>query len=146
MPQTNGTLRFMRTLWRLAHGLDVRSKWMDRNLGVTGPQRLVLRIVGQQPGIGARAIASTLGMHPSTLTGILRRLETRALLSRIADPADRRRATFKLTARGREIDSERRGTVEASVRRALARSGHDEVAHTEAVLSRLVEELERTDT
>lgn len=145
MPQTNGTLRFMRTLWRLVHGLDVRSKWMERNLGVTGPQRLVMRIVGQQPGIGASAIATELDMHPSTLTGIVARLEQRGLLARVVDPADRRRATFRLTPKGRKIDRERRGTVEAAVRRALARTGHDEVEFTEATLTRLVEELERTD-
>lgn len=135
----------MRTLWQLAHGLDVRSKWMARHLGVTGPQRLVLRIVGQQPGIGANALASTLGMHPSTLTGIVRRLEDRRLLVRSADPDDGRRVIFELTAKGRKLDGERRGTVEASVRRALARSGDGEIAHTEAVLARLVAELERTD-
>ena len=61
------------------------------------------------------------------------------------DPEDRRRATFRLTARGKKIDRERRGTVEAAVRRALARSGHDEVEYTEATLARLVLELERTD-
>jgi DNA-binding MarR family transcriptional regulator len=145
MPQLNGSLTFMRTLWRLVHALDVRSKWMERNLGVTGPQRLVLRIVGQSPGISAGEIAETLDLHRSTLTGILARLQERGMLVRTGDPADRRRATFRLTAHGASIDRERRGTVEAAVRRTLARSSHEEVECTEAMLARLVTELERLD-
>jgi DNA-binding MarR family transcriptional regulator len=141
----NETLRFMKTLWSLVHGLDVRSKWMERNLGVTGPQRLVLRIVGRTPGVAASEIASSLDLHPSTLTGILARLEKRGYLTRDVDPSDRRRARFRLTPRGARVDRERKGTVEAAVRRALARAGDVEVAHTEAFLAALVGELERED-
>jgi DNA-binding MarR family transcriptional regulator len=133
----------MRTLWRLVHGLDVRSKWMEHNLGVTGPQRLVMRMVGRHPGIGAGELASKLDLHPSTLTGILARLEDRGYLDRVVDPADRRRARLRLTASGRRIDRERKGTVEAAVRRSLARTRADDVTSTEAMLATLVEELER---
>jgi DNA-binding MarR family transcriptional regulator len=87
------TLQFMQRLWDLVHALEVRSKQMARDLGVTGPQRLVLRIVGLSPGCTAREISSTLGIHPSTLTGILARLQERGLLSRAVDPDDRRRAS-----------------------------------------------------
>ena len=142
MPQTNGTLKFMRTLWRLVHGLDVRSKWMERNLGVTGPQRLVVRMVGRQPGIAASEIATELDLHPSTLTGILSRLEKRGYLTRDVDPSDRRRARFRLTPRGTRIDRERKGTVEATVRRVLARSDSRTIEQTEALLASLIHELE----
>lgn len=142
---SNETLRFMKTLWALVHGLDVRSKWMERNLGVTGPQRLVLRIVGRQPGVAASEIAEALDLHPSTLTGILARLEKRGYLTRDVDPSDRRRARFRLTPRGARVDRERKGTVEAAVRRALGRGGTAEVAHTERFLTMLIGELERED-
>jgi DNA-binding MarR family transcriptional regulator len=145
MSEKSESLRFMRVLWQVAHSLDVRSKWMARHLGVTGPQRLVLRIVGRTPDIGARAIATSLEMHPSTLTGILSRLEDRGYLLRIPDPQDRRRVRFRLTARGARIDEQRTGTVEAAVGRALARSGHDELAYTELVLGRVVQELHRAE-
>ena len=64
-------LEFMRTLWALDHGLQLRSKRMERHLGITGPQRLVLRIVGRFPGISAGEVASIMEVHPSTLTGVL---------------------------------------------------------------------------
>jgi MarR family transcriptional regulator, organic hydroperoxide resistance regulator len=141
----NETLRFMKALWALVHGLDVRSKWMERNLGVTGPQRLVLRIVGRTPGVGASDIATSLDLHPSTLTGILARLEKRGYLTRDIDPSDRRRARFRLTPRGARVDRERRGTVEAAVRRALARASDADIARTESLLGLLTGELERDE-
>jgi DNA-binding MarR family transcriptional regulator len=142
---SNETLRFMKTLWALVHGLDVRSKWMERNLGVTGPQRLVLRIVGRQPGVAASEIADALDLHPSTLTGILARLEKRGYLTRDVDPSDRRRARFRLTPRGARVDRERKGTVEAAVRRALGRASAAEIGHTQSFLATLIGELERDE-
>src|SRR4051812_2431822 len=100
------TLRFMQRLWDLVHALDVRSKRMAKTLGVTGPQRLVIRVLGRSPALAASDIAQTLGMHPSTLTGILRRLEGHGMLERKVDDADRRRARFRLTALGKQIDRE----------------------------------------
>ena len=61
----------MQRLWDLTHALNVRSKKMSRDLGVTGPQRIVIRAIGLMPGCSATEIAAALNMHPSTLTGIL---------------------------------------------------------------------------
>lgn len=114
-------LDFMRALWALDHALQSASKRMETSLGVTAPQRLVVRIVGRFPGISAGEVSHILHLHPSTLTGILRRLEARGLVERRADPADGRRALLDLTRRGRELDGLRSGTAEAAVRRALRR-------------------------
>jgi MarR family transcriptional regulator, organic hydroperoxide resistance regulator len=114
-------LGFMRTLWALDHALQSASKRMEARLGVTAPQRLVLRIVGRFPGISAGELSEILHLHPSTLTGVLQRLGERKLVVRRADPADARRALLELTAKGRAVDALRTGTVEAAVRRALRR-------------------------
>src|SRR5687768_13908276 len=139
------TLQFMQRMWDFVHALDVRSKRMMSTIGVTGPQRLVIRLVGQKPGQTASDIASMLGKHPSTLTGVLARLEQRNMIVREVDPTDRRRARFKLTAAGKKIDKERRGTVEAATRRALGRVETDAVETTLDLVAKLVEELERPD-
>lgn len=135
----------MQQLWELTHALQVASKRMARTVGVTGPQRLVLRVVGQVPGISARDLASTLGLHPSTLTGVLDRLERQRFLVRTIDPADRRRARFDLTAKGRTVDASRKGTVEAAVKRALSRATASSIAGTRKMLALLVAELGRLD-
>jgi len=145
-PKPQGeTLQFMQRLWSLTHALEVRSKRMAKTLGVTGPQRLVIRLIGQTPGLPARDIAEILGIHPSTLTGILARLVRQGLIRREVDGADRRRAQFELTAGGKRIDRERKGTVEAAVRRALTRATPNVIANTTELLEMLVVELDRPE-
>jgi DNA-binding MarR family transcriptional regulator len=139
------TLSFMQRMWNLAHALDVRSKRMARSLGVTGPQRIVIRVLGRAPDSSASDISQTLGIHPSTLTGILRRLELLRAIEREVDDVDRRRVRFRLTRRGIAIDRERKGTVEAAVRRALARAGAVRIEHTLQMFEILTAELGRDD-
>jgi MarR family transcriptional regulator, organic hydroperoxide resistance regulator len=139
------TLQFMQRLWDLVHALAVRSKRMARTLGVTGPQRLVIRVVGQSPGVTASEISAILGLHPSTLTGVLARLARQRMIQRTADRRDRRRARFRLTPAGRRVDRERKGTVEAAVRRAMGRADPAMIAQTEALLALIVAELARSE-
>jgi MarR family transcriptional regulator, organic hydroperoxide resistance regulator len=136
-------LDFMRLLWAVDHALQSTSKRMESRLGVTGPQRLVIRIVGRSPGISAGELADIMHVHPSTLTGVLKRLENRGVLTRKPDPADARRALFGLTAKGKELDQQRTGTVEAAVRRALARIEPNQLATTATALGILASELEK---
>jgi DNA-binding MarR family transcriptional regulator len=128
-------LDFMRLLWAVDHALQSMSKRMEGSLGVTGPQRLVIRIVGRFPQISAGELASVLHIHPSTLTGILKRLESRGIIDRKPDPSDARRALFGLTAKGRDIDALRVGTVEAVVRRTLGRLPSRKVTAARDVLA-----------
>lgn len=139
------TLQFMQRMWDLTHALEVRSKRMARTLGITGPQRLVIRVIGQSPNISARDIAAALGIHPSTLTGVLTRLERQRFITRAIDDDDRRRMRFSLTKSGKRIDRERRGTVEAAVRRALGRAGAPMIDATLGLVALLVDELQRPD-
>ena len=138
-------LRFMQGLWALGHALDGRAQRMRRAIGVTGPQRLVLRVVGQHAQLTAGEIARMLDLHASTLTGVLARLEERGMLARHVDPGDRRRARFTLTAAGRRADREQKGTVEAAVRRALAKVPDRTATQVRALLATLVVELERPE-
>ena len=134
-------LDFLRLLWAVDHGLISISKHMARRLGVTGQQRLVVKLVGQKPGISAGALAEILHVHPSTLTGVLRRLVERGALERVRDPADTRRALFRLTQKGRQLDGIRTGTVEARVRAALASISQEEIVVASRVLARLARAL-----
>jgi DNA-binding MarR family transcriptional regulator len=119
LPPLGQVLEFMRLVWALDHALHQTSKRMQRTLGVTGPQRFVIRIVGRFPGIPAKDLARLLHIHPSTLTGILSRLERSGLLRRRRDSRDRRRSSLGLTEKGRKLDVAAEGTVEAAVARVI---------------------------
>jgi DNA-binding MarR family transcriptional regulator len=134
-------LEFMRLLWAVAHGLQSTSKHMEAELGITGPQRLTIRIIGRFPGISAGELAEILLVHPSTLTGVLKRLAERGVIVRKPDPEDARRAVLGLTAKGRRIDEIRTGTVEAAVRQALGRLSKAKIDAAHQVLREVASDL-----
>jgi DNA-binding MarR family transcriptional regulator len=131
----------MQLLWAIAHGLESTSKRMRSSVGVTGPQRLVVRLVGHYGNTSPGELAEVLHVHPSSLTGVLRRLERAGFIRRQRDPRDGRRAILTLTRRGQQLNDRRAGTVEASVRRTLARFSAAKTGVTRQVLSALAREL-----
>lgn len=134
-------LQFMRLLWSIDHRLQSVSKRMAASLGITGPQRLVVRFVGLFPGVTSGRLSELLHLHPSTLTGVVQRLRQAGLLDRVADPADGRRALLKLTAAGRRLTKRSGPSVETAARNALSRFSASEVASARAVLESVAEEL-----
>jgi DNA-binding MarR family transcriptional regulator len=142
VPSFGDVLDFMRLIWAVSHGLQATSKRMARTLGVTGPQRLTIRIVGRLPGMSPGLLADILRLHPSTLTGVLRRLQERGLLRRTPEPGDRRRARLYLTRKGQQLDVLARGTVEAAVARALAGMPRRTVRIAEEMLAAVARALE----
>ncbi|MBX3199809.1 MAG: MarR family transcriptional regulator [Labilithrix sp.] len=138
-------LDFLRLLWAVDHGLQRRSKRMESELGVTGMQRIIIRLIGRYPEVAAGRLAELVHVHPSTLTGVLRRLVDRGFVQRERDPEDARRTKFSLLPSGEAIDATQAGTVEAAVRRALARMPPESIDAARSVLAVLAEELGRSD-
>jgi len=113
-------LDFLQQLWQLNHMLERVSSLMEKTLGVTAQQRLMLRCVGSFPGMTAAQLASVLHLDPGTVSTSLKRLEAKGLLVRRRDPADRRRVPLRLAASGlRLLRKGDAGTVEHAVRRLL---------------------------
>lgn len=119
-PALGKVLDFMRLIWVVDHALQETSRRTGATLGVTGPQRLVIRIFDRFPDVPAGHLAGVLHLHPSTLTGLLARLERQALTTRQCDRWDGRKWLVVLTSKGPRFDVRTEGTVEMAVRRALA--------------------------
>jgi DNA-binding MarR family transcriptional regulator len=136
-----GAFEFLRALWELNHALERASRSMRKRLGVTGPERLVVRLVGYQPGITPRALASAMRLDRSSITMLIQRLERRGLLSRTPNPDDARSVHLHLTAAGRRIDEVRSGTIEAVLRDAVGASPPAEVGSTTRMLLRIADRL-----
>ena len=144
-PHLGKVLDFMRLIWALDHALQKTAKRMKSAIGVTGPQRLVIRIVARFPGIPAGHIAQLLHLHPSTLTGILKRLERQGFIRRRPDPKDRRRAFLGITEKGRRIDAGGVGTVEAAVKRVISRTPRAKLEGAREILMDLATALTAPD-
>ena len=139
-------LDFMRTIWALDHAVQRTSKRMEKELGVTGLQRLVVRIVGRFPSIPAGRLAELLHVHPSTLTGVLSRIERQGALRRHPDPRDRRRWLLGLTDEGRRLDVETQGTIEAAIQDVMAKADPSGLEAAREVLCAITNTLDAANT
>jgi DNA-binding MarR family transcriptional regulator len=132
----------MQALWTQAHALEARSKWMQRNVGVTGPQRLLLRYVGENPGSSPADAARWLRLNPGTVSRLVVALEGSKMLCRTPDSAGGRRQILALTEEGARVNQDRRGTVEEAVRKALQAAPPDEAIAAVRFSGRLAYELQ----
>ena len=133
------TLQFMQRVWQLNHALEHLSSRMDRHLGVTAQQRLIIRCVGAHGQIPAGELATTLRVDPGTVSAALNRLEAKGLVVRTRDRRDLRRVMVALTERGRAMDVPQVGTVEHGVQQLLDERSPSDIETTVRILSRLSE-------
>ncbi len=76
------------------------------DLGLSPQQLQVLRVLADGSEVPMGTLADKLLCEASNVTGIVDRLETRGLIERRPDPADRRVKRLAITAEGRGIHSE----------------------------------------
>jgi DNA-binding MarR family transcriptional regulator len=138
---TDPALAFLRAIWALDHRLQSQSKRMKSRTGVTGPQRFVLRMLLLAPETAPSEIARSLFFHKSTVTVILRSLEKAKLVRRTPNATDRRAVILALTPKGRRIAEQRTGTVEAIVRKAIAKLPKRDVETARRVLEEIANDL-----
>ena len=138
-------LLVLRDLWALGHAMERTSRRMHDAIGITAPQRMMIRILGRQPGVSAGQLARLLHVDAGTVSAALARLEGRGLLERKRDPRDNRRVLVRLTRAGKKLDIPRDDSLEAAIARALDRSTSEERELLRAMLVRITDELNRAD-
>ena len=142
IPPLGDLLEFLRLMWAVDSGLQSASKRMLRTLGITAPQRLAIRMIGRFPGMSAGRLAVLLRLHPSTLTGVLSRLDGLGHLRRKRDPRDGRRVQLFLTTSGRRLGGADTGTVEETVAYAMNQVSSSDLNGAKRVLRAIAHELE----
>ncbi|MEM1430459.1 MAG: MarR family transcriptional regulator [Pseudomonadota bacterium] len=75
-------------------------------LGLTYPQYITLTLLWERDAQMVTEIAAQLRMTTSTLTPLLKRLETQGLIERCQDTRDRRSVLIRLSPRGRALQNE----------------------------------------
>ncbi len=89
------------TLYATSMAVGRTYKPMLDELGVTYPQYLVLCTLGEGGDMTIGAIARRLGLEPSTITPLVKRLEAAGLVSRHRGQSDERQVHTTLTDQGR---------------------------------------------
>lgn len=129
------SLRLLQLIWNLNAALERTSHEMEANLGVTGPQRFLLRFVGLAPGITGDRLATVMSRDVSDLESDLEQLVTKNLLVRRGGPG------YHLTAQGAGINAITNGTVERAVSQACDEASPYERTSFRRMLARLIGNL-----
>jgi DNA-binding MarR family transcriptional regulator len=88
------------TLRRIIRAIDMRSRHLMQQAGLTGPQLLVLQALGRHTRMSAGDLAREVNLSQGTMTSILDRLEKRSLILRLRSETDRRKIHVTLTGEG----------------------------------------------
>ncbi len=78
------------------------NKASEKRLGLSLVQWCVLKCLVDMPACSAHALAAAVGVHPSTLTQTLKRLEKKRFVFATEDPNDSRRKLISITRAGKE--------------------------------------------
>ena len=140
-PDADDILRFMRLIWAVDHELERCSKRMEVTHGLTVGQRMTLLLIARDPDISAASLASLMHVHPGTMSGMLKRLESGGFIARNGHAADARRHVLSLTSKGAAANRLRRGTFEHAARNLLRTHPAGDIQAAERVLAGLAASL-----
>jgi DNA-binding MarR family transcriptional regulator len=93
-------------LRRISQAIDVWSRELWHDFGLTAPQLATLREIIAGDNATPVTLASALHLSQPTVTGILHRLEQRGLIKRKRSTMDRRSVLAVVTSRGRRLANE----------------------------------------
>ncbi|MGZ8473620.1 MAG: MarR family winged helix-turn-helix transcriptional regulator [Candidatus Deferrimicrobiaceae bacterium] len=95
-------LNNLRRVFKVVHSYSKRA---ERVGGLTGPQVWAMKVLAESAPLRVTDLARRMYLHPSTVVGILDRLEQQAQVTRTRSEKDHRVVAVALTAKGRETVS-----------------------------------------
>ena len=116
------------------------ARWQQCIPELTKPQYAVLRSVAENPGIEQVLLTDVAVSSKATLAEMLARLETRGLLVREADPADKHRRFITLTAEGKTVLAKTQPVGQQVDTEFLARLSPDDQQHLVRLLKSMTED------
>jgi DNA-binding MarR family transcriptional regulator len=90
---------------KIVRAINLESKRIEKNLGISIPQLLTLKHLNDQPDYKStmRRLRDFLSLNASTVTGIVARLESKGYIARLPDPNDKRSTPIVLTSKGNDL-------------------------------------------
>ncbi|MFQ5798387.1 MAG: MarR family winged helix-turn-helix transcriptional regulator [Bacteroidota bacterium] len=145
VPQRHHEVEILRSLRRIIHAVDLHSRKLMARYQLTAPQLLCLQAIVDHGPLTAARIADAVYLSPSTLVGILDRLERKGLIERVRDEDDRRLIKLTATQRGLELSKTAPSPLTDSLIRALRRLADQDQESISRSLQRLVKFMEAED-
>ena len=136
---TGADLRILNAIRQMIRAADIDSRKLAAEHGITAPQLVSLMAVVEEEPTTAIDVAHRVHLSPSTLVGVLDRLQAKGLIKRERNPDDRREVTIVATDAGRQVAAQTPFPLQHSLQRALRHMTVEERKQVAACMARLVE-------
>lgn len=93
----------MQSLRRIFKAIQNYSHEVSNKFGTTGPQLWALKTVSQNGNLSLGELSKKMYLHPSTITGVVDRLEKKGYVLRDRGQEDRRVVNVQLTPKGKRL-------------------------------------------
>jgi DNA-binding MarR family transcriptional regulator len=123
---------------RLVRSLRLSTERARREAGISGAQLFVLQALAESEGQSVSELAERTATDQSSVSVVVTRLLRRRLLTRRADPRDRRRHLLNLTARGRAVARRTPPAAQQDLVRAIEALPRADQAALAELLGRIV--------
>ena len=98
----------------------------------------VLMSLWRKDGLEVTALGRRVGLEPSTMTGLLDRMERDGLVARTVDPQDRRAQRIRLTPLGSDVRAPVAAVVDGVMPRVFAGIAPQELERTKQLLRQVL--------
>ncbi len=136
--------KVLKSLRRIIRAVDLYSRRLVVQHGLSGPQLLALTRLGKG-AMRSGVLARELSLSPATVTGILDRLESRGLVERRRQIDDKRTVVVSLTSAGRALLDRAPPPLQESFVKQLRALPESEQAQISATLERIVSMMAAED-
>ena len=142
VPQQNYELRILQSLRRIIRSIDIHSRKLATEHKITGPQLGCLLALKETGPLTSSKLARKVYLSPSTIVGIIDRLEEKGLVQRSRDSRDRRLIHICITTAGQELVAAAPSLLQDTLSNALVELPESEQISITMALEKLVDLLE----
>ena len=133
----------IRKIRKIVRSINLESKQIQKEYGVSIPQLLCLSFLNKQPKLYAshKEIAGFLELNSSTVTGIINRLENKSLVARLPNTVDKRSINIAITSAGKKLMDEAPDLLHYRLMNRLRKLEQDDLLVISNGLDLLIEHL-----
>ncbi len=142
IPEASYDLRIFQSLRRIIQSIEIYSHKLTRNYQITGPQLDSLLALHEKGPLTVTALAKQAFLSPSTIVGIVDRLEEKGLLVRNRSAKDRRQVLITISEAGQALTQKAPSRLQATLSHGLNELPEREQISITLALEKLVDLME----
>ena len=129
----------MQSLRQIFRAIQDYSQEVSRNFGITGPQLWALKTLSADGSLSLGDLSNKMYLHPSTVSGVVDRLEKKGYAVRDRGQKDRRVVTVQLTPKGKRLAKKAPNPIQGKMVYGLRKLEARKLNSIYAAIQKLVE-------